>query len=125
MVVKSIDPNQSGTISGSSTVMALISMLHKWLGGTDGTSSSERILLFDYRKAFDLIDHAMLVRKLKHMDLPHSIINWIISFFVCRSQWVKLGQDSGVAPSGMPQGTKLGLGLSTSCSATFRQLFLV
>ena len=57
-VVKSIDPNQFGTISDSSTVMALISTLHKWLGDTDGTGSTIRVLLCDYRKLFDLIDHS-------------------------------------------------------------------
>ena len=42
-VVKSIDPNQFGTISGSTTDMALISMLHKWLGDTDGLGSTIRV----------------------------------------------------------------------------------
>ncbi len=40
---------------------ALISMVHKWLYETDGTGSVVRVLLFDFRKAFDLIDHTILV----------------------------------------------------------------
>ena len=48
-----IDSNQFGTISGSSTVLALISMIHKWLEATDGNGASVRVLLFDNRKAFD------------------------------------------------------------------------
>ena len=39
-----------------------------------------RTILFDYRKAFDLIDHKILVDKLCALDLPNSIINWIMDF---------------------------------------------
>ena len=107
-----VDPNQFGTISGSSTVLALISMIHKWLEATDGNGASVRVLLFDYRKAFDLIDHKILVNKLKQVNIPNSVINWVIDFLSGRSQRVKLGKDCvsewGTVPSGVPQGTKLG-----------------
>ena len=110
--MKIIDPNQFGTISNSSTTMAIISMLHKWYGDTDGTCSTIRVLLCDYRKAFDLIDHFLLVAKLKQLDFPGSVINWIISFLTGRSQRVALGNhcfsEWGRVPSGVPQGTKLG-----------------
>ena len=87
---KTVDPNQFGTISGSSTVLALISMIHSWLKATDGNGAAVRVLLFDYRKAFDLIDHKTLVAKLKMVDIPRSVINWIINFLTDRSQRVKL-----------------------------------
>ena len=107
-----VDSNQFGTISGSSTVLALISMIHKWLEATDGNGASVRVLLFDYRKAFDLIDHKILVNKLKQVNIPNSVINWVIDFLSGRSQRVKLGKDCisecGTVPSGVPQGTKLG-----------------
>ena len=45
------DSNQFGTVSGSSTVFALLSMIHEWLLATDGNSTSVRVFLFDYRKA--------------------------------------------------------------------------
>ena len=64
----------------SSTTMALISMLHSWSLGTDGNGATVRTLL-DYRKAFDLINHGILVRKLRNQcKLPASIINWITDF---------------------------------------------
>ena len=78
--------------------MALISMLHKWLGDTDGTGAKICVLLCDFRKAFDPVEyHSLLVTKLKLLDIPSSIIAWFISFLTCRSQRVKLGQDSRLA----------------------------
>ena len=82
-VMKILDDNQYGAIPNSSTTMALISMLHSWSLGTDGNGATLRTLLLDYRKAFDLIDHSILVRKLcNQCKLPASIINWIIDFFI-------------------------------------------
>ena len=63
-VMNILDDNQYGVIPNSSTTMALISMLHSWSLGTDGNGATVRTLLLDYRKAFDLIDHSILVRKL-------------------------------------------------------------
>ena len=60
-VLEVIDKSQYGAIPKSSTTMALISMLHEWTIGTDGNSSTVRTILIDYRKAFDLIDHRILV----------------------------------------------------------------
>ena len=69
-------------------------------------------MLFDYRKAFDLIDHGILVNKLKSLNLPVSIINWVIDFLSNRQQRIKLVEgcfsEWDSVPSGVPQGTKLG-----------------
>ena len=46
-----------------------------------------------YRKAFDLIDHKILVNKLKQVNIANSVINWVIDFLSGRSQRVKLGKD--------------------------------
>jgi hypothetical protein len=49
--------------------MALISMLHKWLGDTDGTGATVRAMLYDFRKALDLIDHSLLTTKLNQLNI--------------------------------------------------------
>ena len=80
--------------------------------GTDGNGSRIRTILIDYRKAFDLIDHRILVHKLCNLNIPRSVVNWIINFLSDRFQRIKLAQDCysdwGSVPSGVPQGTKLG-----------------
>ena len=87
-------------------------MIHEWLQATDGNSASVRVFLFDYRKAFDFIDHGTLAAKLKEVEIPNSIVNWILDFLSYRSQRVKLSREClsewGAVPAGVPQGTKLG-----------------
>ena len=111
-ILKTIDPDQFGAIPKSSTDQALISILHYLSKETDGTSAAVRLVLFDYRKAFDLIDHHLLVQKLNGLDIPLWVLNWVTDFLSSRYQRVKLStvcySDWGSVPSGVLQGTKLG-----------------
>ena len=79
-VLKKIDQRQFGTIPNSSTTHALISMTHNWLANTDGNGATARVALLDFRKAFDLIDHNILMRKLSSYDMPKPIKNWFADF---------------------------------------------
>ena len=81
------------TLPGLNTTYALISMLHKWNCDTDGNSATVRIVLFDFKKAFDLIDHDILIQKLVSYEIPNNVVNWIIDFLLNRKQRVKLCQD--------------------------------
>ena len=72
-VMKVLDSNQYGAVPKSSTTIALLSMIHEWITGTDGNGSTVRTVVFDYTKAFDLIDHAILIYKLGKLDLPISV----------------------------------------------------
>ena len=87
-------------------------MVHAWTKYTDGNGSTVRVVLFDYKKAFDLIDHTILTEKLTKLDLPYEIICWIVDFLKCRQQRIKLSNDCksewSNVPAGVPQGTKLG-----------------
>ena len=88
-----IDKNQFGAIPNSSTTLALLSVVDNWLKATDGTGSTIRTLLSDYRKAFDLINCNVLVNKICLLGLPHSIVNWIIDFLSRRYKTVKLSSS--------------------------------
>jgi hypothetical protein len=87
-------------------------MLHNWTKATDGKGGSIRVVLFDYRKVFDLIDHRLLAEKILLLPIPNSVKNWVLDFLMDREQRVKLSNDClsewGSVPSGVPQGTKLG-----------------
>jgi len=70
-------------------------MLHDWSKGTDGNVATTfiRTMLFDYRKAFDLSDHSILIKRLCKLNVPNGIINWIIDFLSNRSQRINLVRD--------------------------------
>ena len=99
-----IDPNQFGFIPGSSTKFALISMIHKWLAATDGTGSTIRVILLDYRKAFDLVDNNLLVAKLHKYGIKPIVLNWIVDLLCNRFQRVKLDSDCYSCPGRCPTG---------------------
>lgn len=65
--------SQYGVIPNSSATIAQMSIQHRWSSGRDGNGATTRALSLDYRKAFDLIDHSILVRKLRNQcKLPAS-----------------------------------------------------
>ena len=104
-VTTKIDNNQYGTVPKSSTTQALVSMVHAWSKHTDGKGATVRVVLFDFRKAFDLIDHAILAKKLENLDLPPGIVSWVIDFLKNGKQRVKLSKDCfsewGAVPAGV------------------------
>ena len=75
------------------TTHALISMTHNWLVNTDGNGATARVVLLDFRKAFDLINHNVLVQKLSTKDIPNLIACWITDILMDRKQRVELAQD--------------------------------
>ena len=88
-VMEKIDKRQFETVPKSCTTHALISMLHAWTENTDGKGSTTRVALFDFRKAFDLINHRILAEKLLTYYIPITITRWILDFL----QRVKLSND--------------------------------
>ena len=48
-----------------------------------------RCLLVDFTKAFDIVHHGILASKLAQLNIPPSILYWIMSFLTDRTQKVK------------------------------------
>ena len=67
-------------------------MIHCWTKPTEGNGSSVRTISVEYRKAFGLIAHKILITELSTLNLPRSIINWIIDFLDNRQQRIKLAE---------------------------------
>ena len=102
---------QFGGIKGSSTTLALIAMLHNVLQRLERKNTYARILLIDFSKAFDHIDHNILLDKLKTNGVPQICVEWQKAFLTSRTQRVKLANaksDWTEMAGGVPQGTLSG-----------------
>ena len=59
------------------------------------TNEYVRCLLVDFCKAFDTVNHFILIEKLQKLDIPPIVINWIINFLTDRThQVVIIGRRS-------------------------------
>ena len=52
-----------------------------------------RCLMIDFSKAFDTVDHVILIPKLIKIGVPDFIVNWICSFLTGPSQQCKAYPD--------------------------------
>ncbi len=53
------------------------------------------LLLIDYSKAFDMVDHQVLLRKLEHYGIRGTVLAWMKSYLENRTQYVTIdGTDS-------------------------------
>ena len=93
IVGERIDDNQFGGVGGTSTTDALVEMTHKWYEATDVLNNYVRVglVLLDFSKAFDLINHHILVDKLISNGVPAHIVRWLAAFLLDRQQQVKIG----------------------------------
>ena len=72
--------------------------------------------MIDFTKAFDTVDHVILLHKLSLLSLPGFVINWICSFLSGRGQQCKInGLISDVTDIGLSlvQGSGIGPTLYT------------
>ena len=73
--------------------------------------SETDVIYLDFAKAFDKVDHEILVRKLKNIGIGGKLLEWICDFLCDREQVVVVDNVfSYIAKvvSGVPQGTVLG-----------------
>ena len=68
-------------------------------------------MLLDLSKAFDLVNHSLLLQKPHYYGLHESAVVWFKSYLNSRKQDVYVSgafSDSGDVVSGVPQGSVLG-----------------
>ena len=110
-VSKSIDPKQYGSVKDSSTVHALVELIHLWQEALDNSGKVLLVLLLDYSKAFDCVDHLLLLTKLANMGVHDCVVKWFTSFLCDRKQRTKIGDDISewcTINAGALQGTLFG-----------------
>ena len=84
-----IDHRQFGNQKGVSTTHCLIDVYHHLVSGVEKTGSISTLVLTDFSKAFDLIDHRIVVVKLLDLGVPPAIVQWVVGFLTNRRQRVK------------------------------------
>ena len=101
---------QFGFLRGKSTTMQLLHVLHEIGETLDNRVQTDSIYL-DFAKAFDRVDHRLLVKKLRRYGVSGSLLQWFESYLSDRYQRVTvLGATSEPVRvlSGVPQGSILG-----------------
>jgi len=107
---KFLSPFQFGFRKNLSTELALQKFTSVILNGLN-SSSCCAALFIDITKAFDLVDHSLIIHKLECEGFRSNILNWFRSFLSGRTQCVKIGFSVSSSLSlllGVPQGSVLG-----------------
>ena len=107
---KVICENQSGFRPKHSCCTALLKQVNEWAKNIDD-GKVNGIVLIDLRKAFDTINHSILLEKLSKVGCTNNTVSWFKSYLANRQQKVtfKNGTSSSrLIDIGIPQGSILG-----------------
>ena len=102
--------NQHGFRKGRSCLTQLLKHIDDILRSLNEGSDTD-VLYLDFAKAFDKVDHEILLAKLSKYQIKGNLYNWLQEYLKDRNQFVVVnGSRSHAAhvKSGVPQGTVLG-----------------
>lgn len=105
-----LDPNQSGFRPKHSTTTALIKVTDEWLLAMDEGMYTGAVFV-DLRKAFDLVDHKLLLMKLSDIGLKDTALKWFESYLSERRIVTTMNKsisNENILSHGVPQGSILG-----------------
>ena len=105
-----LNPRQHGFRARRSCLSQLLAHTSEVLAGLEVKNSVDVIYL-DFAKAFDKVDHKIVLRKLRLVGVGGNLMKWMNNFLTGRTQFV--AADGAVSASsdvisGVPQGTVLG-----------------
>ena len=106
----SLYENQYGFRSGRSCEHALLNAQNILLESLSKRQIS-LLLLIDFSKAFDMVEHPILLQKLEHYGIRGPALKWLESYLSNRKQFVSVnGAESSTLSIdfGVPQGSILG-----------------
>ena len=69
-----LNKNQFVSVSGSSTVYAMTELVHQWQEVLNLPGRRVRLLLLDYSKSFDYIDHILFLQKIANPGIPDFLL---------------------------------------------------
>ena len=105
-----LNESQCGFRSNRSTSMALLELSEEITSAVDNKKCTIGVFL-DLKKAFDTIDHKLLLTQLEHYGIRGVAYNWIKSYLCERKQYVSVHSCNSEAMNvvcGVPQGSILG-----------------
>ena len=106
----SLHEDQYGFRKQRSCEHALVAAKQKILHSLDKKQIA-LLLLIDFSKAFDMVDHQILLKKLYHYGIRGTGLKWLESYLSNRQQFVHVNNTSSKTRSlkfGVPQGSILG-----------------
>ena len=101
---------QFGFRENHSTTLALIEVLNEIYSNLDSGKFVLGVFL-DLKKAFDTIDHKVLIHKLEHYGFRGVVSKWFASYLSNRKQYTCVNGENSeldVITTGVPQGSVLG-----------------
>ena len=102
--------HQYGFREGFSTELALTEFVDRISAILDNRQIPFAIFM-DLSKAFDTLDHSILLTKLRHYGILNNELNWFSSYLTNRSQYVEINgitSELCTIQTGVPQGSILG-----------------
>ena len=102
--------HQSGFRAAHSTVTALLEATDTWAYNID-RGKINAVVFLDLKKAFDTVDHKILLSKLKNYGISGNAYQWFESYLENRTQKCSTNgslSSKRVLRCGVPQGTMLG-----------------
>ena len=102
--------SQFGFLSGKSTVDALIDLTENIFNSLDNREHHISILI-DLKRAFDTVNHKLLLGKLERYGIRDLPLQWLKSYLSNRESYVGMGPASSrkvVSNIGVPQGSTIG-----------------
>ena len=88
-----IHPNHHGSRPGHSTATALIQMYDRWVEEVDD-GNMVGVMMVDLSAAFDMVDHGILLEKLRLYGLEETALSWTTSYLSGCSQRSKVYQQT-------------------------------
>lgn len=110
VVESQITPKQHGFMRNKSTNTNLIEYVSYVSSALDERSEVHAVYT-DFSKAFDTVDHEILLSKLLNFGIDLKLVNWFRSYLTNRKMYVTFNGDESttfVPTSGVPQGSVLG-----------------
>jgi hypothetical protein len=105
-----ITKRQHGFMKNRSTASQLLYCVNRWAGAISGGKPVD-VIYFDFKKAFDTVDHGLLLKKMINYRCPEYLCEWVKDYLTDRWQRVKVEGELSEqvrVTSGVPQGSTIG-----------------